>query len=273
MDRKQIIAIGVASLAALGAAFVAKDFIAAKPQPVKTKVVDRVEKTEVLVVTKNVQMGERLHPGLLRWAPWPKETLLPGMITRADQPDAMDPDSPDSLIDARVRTPMVAGEPVLENKVMRKGEGGLMSALLPKGMRALAVKITVESASGGFIMPNDRVDVLLTRRLNEQTFTDTVLENVRVLAIDQKYVADDSDTPAVSTVETATLEVTPEQARVLTRVQSIGELSLALRALAERGDGDLKDDKPRLTPQFARNAGGEIRVFRYGVMGSQPAVN
>jgi len=135
------------------------------------------------------------------------------------------------------------------------------------------VKVSVESASGGFIMPNDRVDVLLTRRIKNQTFTNTVLENVRVLAIDQKYVADQNDSPAVRKLRTATLEVTPEQARVLTRVQSIGELSLALRALAERGDGDLQDEKPRLTPQFARNAGGEIRTFRYGVMGAQAAVN
>ena len=140
-------------------------------------------------------------------------------------------------------------------------------------MRAVAVKVGVETASGGFIMPNDRVDVLLTRRIREQTFTDTVLENVRVLAIDQKYVAEQQDAPAVRKLRTATLEVTPEQARVLARVQSMGQLNLALRSLAERGDGELRDEMPRLAPEFARNGGSEVRVFRYGVMGTQAAVN
>lgn len=266
MERKQIIAIGVASVAALGAAFLTLDFIGSKPRPVK-KVVQKVDKVEVLVVTKNLKMGERIQPGFLAWAPWPKAALLPGMVTRAAQPDAFR-----RFADARARTAMVANEPILENKVIRKGEGGLLSALLPKGMRAVAVKVSVESASGGFIMPNDRVDVLLTRRIKNQTFTDTVLENVRVLAIDQKYVAEQQDSPAVRKLRTATLEVTPEQARVLARVQSIGELNLALRSLAERGDGELKDEMPRLAPEFARNGGGEVRVFRYGVMGTQ-AVN
>lgn len=267
MDRKQIIAIGVASVAALGAAFLTFDLIGSKPKPVK-KVVNKEQKVDVLVVTKNLKMGERIHPGIMAWAPWPKAALLPGMVTRRMQPDAFE-----RYNGARARTPMVANEPILENKVIRKGEGGLLSALLPKGMRAVAVKVSVESASGGFIMPNDRVDVLLTRRINKETFSSTVLENVRVLAIDQKYVAEQQDAPAVKKLRTATLEVTPEQARVLARVQSMGELSLALRSLAERGDGELKDEMPRLAPEFARNGGGEVRVFRYGVMGTQATTN
>ncbi len=267
MDRKQIIAVGVASVAALGAAFLTLDFIGGKPKPVK-QVVKKVDKVDVLVVTRNLRMGERIRPGFLTWAPWPKASLLPGMVTRRMQPNALE-----VFADARARTPMVANEPLLENKVIKKGEGGLLSALLPRGMRAVAVKVSVESASGGFIMPDDRVDVLLTRRMKKETFTSTVLENVRVLAIDQKYVADQQDSPAVRKLRTATLEVTPEQARVLARVQSLGELNLALRSLAERGDGELADEKPRLAPEFARNGGGEVRIFRYGVMGTQAAVN
>ena len=268
-SKRKIITLGVASVTAIFAAMFAKDFISSSRQEPQVVVQQQqVEQTEVLVTTRDVQIGERIQPAMLSWRKWPSSLLLPGMITRDSQPEAIT-----ELENARARMPMVAGEPVLEKKVMKQGNGGMMSSLLSKGMRAVAVKVSLESGAGGFIMPNDRVDVLVTRRIKNRTYTDPVLENVRVLAIDQIYMANDSDKAAVADLRTATLEVTPEQARVLARVQAIGELSLALRSLAERQNAGASEAMPRLSPLFAKNHGGEIRTFRYGVMGAQAVLN
>ncbi len=268
-NKRKIITLGVASVTAIVAAMFARDFISGgQQQPQVVVKQQQVAKTEVLVTTRDVQLGERIQPAMLKWQDWPETLLLPGMITRNSQPEAIN-----DLKNARARMPMVAGEPVLQKKVMKQGDGGMMSSLLTKGMRAIAVKVSIESGAGGFIMPNDRVDVLVTRRIKGQTFTDPVLENVRVLAIDQIYMAKESDKAAVADMRTATLEVTPEQARVLARVQAMGELSLALRSQAERQNAGAEDQMPRLAPMFARNHGGEIRTFRYGMQGTQAALN
>ncbi len=268
-NKNKILTIGAASVAALLAAVFARDFIAGgqqKPQPVVQ--VQEQPKVHVLTATTNLPMGARLRQDVLQWQEWPEDNVLPGMIVREQDENAME-----ELAKARVRVPLVANEPIMDSKIIRKGDGGLLSTLLRKGMRAIAVKVTVESGAGGFIMPNDRVDVLLTRSVDDQTFSDVVLENVRVLAINQTSAADKTDKSAEAELRTATLEVTPLQAKVLARVQSLGELSLVLRGLAEREDGDLADDKPRLSPAFARTGGGNIHLYRYGKFGVQAAQN
>ena len=268
-NKNKILTIGAASVAALLAAVFARDFIAGgqqKPQPVAQ--VQKQPKVHVLAATTNLPMGARLRQDVLQWQEWPEDNVLPGMIVREQDENAME-----ELAKARVRVPLVANEPIMDSKIIRKGEGGLLSTLLHKGMRAIAVKVTVESGAGGFIMPNDRVDVLLTRSVDDQTFSDVVLENVRVLAINQTSAADKTNKSAEAELRTATLEVTPLQAKVLARVQSQGELSLVLRSLAEREDGDLADDKPRLSPAFARTGGGNIHLYRYGKFGVQAAQN
>ncbi len=274
MSRNRIIALGAASAAAIGIAFLARGFLVPEPvQPVQQTVVQQEEKVDVLVLARDVKAGERLTAAKLQWRPWPKSMVISGMITKEDQPDALT-----SIDDKRAKGPMVAGEPLLEGKIAKSGEGGVLAALLPKGMRAIAVKVMVETGAGGFIMPNDRVDVLLTRKItqgNRQpvSVTDTVLENVRVLAIDQQYAADKGEQAAVPEMKTATLEVTPKQAEVLARVQDMGDLTLALRSLAEEGEGNLADAKPRLSPKFAAQAGGDVQLFRFGYSRLAPALN
>ncbi len=268
-NKNKIIAIGAASVVALFAAVLARDFVAGDPKtPQPVAQVERQAMVHVLTVVTDLPMGARLKPDVLRWKEWPEDTLLPGMIVREHEENAIE-----NLTDARVRVPMVANEPVLDNKILRKGQGGLLSTLLRKGMRAIAVKVTVESGAGGFIMPNDRVDVLLTRRIDEQTISHIVLENVRVLAINQTSAADKTDKAAEAQLRTATLEVLPEQAKVLARVQNEGELTLILRSLAEVGESDLADDVPRLSPVFAKSRSGNIRLFRYGKLGVQAVQN
>ena len=267
MSRNRIIALGAASAAAIVIAVIARGFLQPPaPPPVQPRVVQQEEKVDVLVAARDIRPGEKLSAAKLQWRPWPKSMLIDGMISREDQPDAME-----SLENKRARSAMVAGEPVLRGKVSELKDGGVLASLLPKGMRAIAVPVTLQTGAGGFILPGDRVDVLLTRRVNGGTITNTVLENVRVLAIDQQYVADKSDQPAVTELKTATLEVTPKQAEVLAKVQGMGDLSLALRSLAE--DDNLPDAKPRLSPKFASSGGGEIREFRYGVGKLAPALN
>jgi pilus assembly protein CpaB len=137
-------------------------------------------------------------------------------------------------------------------------------------MRAVAVRVSVETGAGGFIMPNDRVDVLLTRKSRGRTLSDTVLSNVRVMAIDQSYrVGDNGKKVADSSIKTATLELEPRQAEVLARAETMGQLSLALRSLADAGDSKLGDDGPRLSPKYASKNGGEVRILRYGIPRTQ----
>ena len=271
MNRKKnrIITLATASVAALLAAMVANNFLAGN-RPVEQPAQQEVKKevVEVLTVTSDLPMGARLRGDMLEWREWPKDNLLPGMIVRSEDENAID-----ELEGARLKAPMVADEPVLRSKVAGKGEGGLLSSLLRKGMRAVALEVTVESGAGGFIMPNDRVDVLLTRNIDGHVSSEVVLENVRVLAINQTSAADKTDKEAESDLRTVTLEVTPLQAKVLARAQSLGQLSLVLRSLSDRGAGAAADDMPRLAPAFARTGGGEIRFYRYGKFGVQASQN
>jgi len=141
-----------------------------------------------------------------------------------------------------VREPILAGEPIVGRKIVRAGDSGYMAAYLEPGMRAMAIRVTVETAAGGFILPGDRVDVLLTRETNlsnvgsddsdRSKFTSaTVMQNVKVLAIDQSTRAGDDEQAVVGA--TATLELGPRDAESLALAKSEGELSLVLRSYAD----------------------------------------
>jgi pilus assembly protein CpaB len=143
-----------------------------------------------------------------------------------------------------VREPILAGEPIVMRKIVRAGDSGYMAAYLEPGMRAMAIRVTVETAAGGFILPGDRVDVVLTRETNlsnagategeRSKFTSaTVMQNIKVLAIDQSTRAGDDEQAVIGA--TATLEVGPRDAETLALAKSEGELSLVLRSYADTG--------------------------------------
>ncbi len=275
MSKKKVMMLGVASAAAITAAMMAKGVMTPAPQPVKVVKQDTVQRTDVLVVAQDVPMGSLIPPSALQWRAWPAQMVEPAMITRNAEPEAIR-----KFAGRRARAPLFRGEPLMPGKVLDPAGGGLLSSLLPEGMRAVAVKISIETASGGFIQPNDRVDVILTRRINDRTVSNIVLHNVRVMAIDQKALPGRQDeknkgesggTIAEANVRTATLAVTEEQAKVLAKVQSMGELSLALRPMAESTAEE--GDNPRLSPMFTKNNAGDVKVFRFGVAGSQPVAN
>ena len=174
------------------------------------------------------------------------------------------------FIGAVVRQPFIKGEPMIASKVVRAGESGYMAVVLPAGMRAMAVGVKVESAAGGFILPGDRVDVILSKEIktnnnngNNLYVTSTVLKNIKVLAIDQVTQPDKNENTVVGA--TATLEITPTDAEVLALVKAEGELSLTLRSYADV-DGPSGHVGPLPKYSTFANAARGVKVFRNGNM-------
>ncbi len=158
-----------------------------------------------------------------------------------------------------VRAPFVAGEPIREPKLVNAKGSGFMAAILPSGMRAVSTQISPETGAGGFILPNDRVDVIMTPRNRDSEkgggTTETILRNVRILAIDQ--TVEEKNGQKVVVGKTATLELSSNQAETLALSQQLGTLSLALRSIA---DGSREDTN---TDDF--DSRRNINVVRFGV--------
>jgi pilus assembly protein CpaB len=218
-------------IGALGAGGVAAWLVvAARPEPV-TKVVEAPPATQdVLVAAGDLLPAQTLTKESLRWQPWPQSALNPIYLTRSSRPDAID-----FLAGAIIRNRLAAGAPIREEDLTPR-HAGYLATVLPAGKRAMAVRISAESTAGGFILPNDRVDVLHSD--GKSPVSHTILSNVRVLAIDQ--VVDDAsknDTSKANVIgKTATLELDPTQAELLTAAQAAGTLSLSLRSAADNDD-------------------------------------
>lgn len=255
--------IAVALVAALGAAFLANGMLTSEP-PVVEKV-EQVETVKVLVAAKDIGVGSTVSNGSLEWQDWPKTALSGRFVTRQPGADALD-----SYKGATARATIIAGEPILDGKLVKMGEGGFMSAILPSGLRAISVKISPESGAGGFILPNDRVDVILTRREraraggNDAFVSEAILTNVRVLAIDQALRGDKNDGASkesqVAIGKTATLALRPLEAEQLARAEATGVISLALRSMADSDPARNADDN---LADFRGT--GSMTVIRYGV--------
>jgi pilus assembly protein CpaB len=171
-----------------------------------------------------------------------------------------------AYVGAVVREPFLAGEPIVDGKVVRAGESGFMAVVLQPGMRAMSVPITVETASGGFILPGDRVDVLLSAQIQSENeegaprkafMANLVLQNVKVLAIDQATQPEKGATTVVGA--TATLEVGPREAEALALAKAQGDLSLVLRSYADVGG-----PTGVATASRTSQRGASVRIFRNG---------
>ncbi len=258
-----VVAIGCAGLAA----YMAMGFLGKKDKRAEAVPVAKFETVDVLVAAKNLQMGERLVGGSVGWQSWPKKTVTSLMITSDAQPDAKT-----KYETARARAAIFEGEPILDKKLVMPNETGFMSAILPKGMRAISVSVSAETGAGGFILPNDRVDVLLTRKVDDGSSkkaaaTETVLTNVRVLAIDQTFrPKGDEDKEYVVADKTATLELDPRQTEVISMVQDLGQLSLTLRSIRENDDVPMADVVPKLSEKYVNGTDtSEMTIIKYGV--------
>jgi pilus assembly protein CpaB len=197
----------------------------------------------------------------MKWVDWPESAVGESFITRESRPDAMD-----KMSGAIARSIIYANEPIREAKLVRS-DRGYMSAILPAGRRAIATAISADTSAGGFILPNDRVDVIMTRRSEKKSgkmnyITETILTNVRVLAIDQTI--EDQDGKKVVVGETATLELGPDEAEILTVAQQMADrLTLALRSLEDSKQAEGSQASHLLSGKD-RKTKGNIRIIRFG---------
>lgn len=209
--------------------------------------------SQVLVAATRLEPGQPLTEAQVRWEPWPAKSASSDLILKSS---GVTPSA--AVAGAVVRAPIVEGEPITYTKIVRSDNGGFMAATLAPGMRAVSINASVVSVAGGFILPNNRVDLMLTQVTGDKHGTTrTVLSDVRVLAIDQ--AVDNKSQKPVSDVKTVTLELTPEQARSITMAQALGTLSLALRSLGDTAENT--------APKGANSAdsSGVVSVIRYGM--------
>ena len=213
---------------------------------------------DVLVAKSDIGLGQSVKPEDLQWQTWPTATASSTLIRRTNRPNATT-----EIIGQIARAPFVSGEPIREQKLVKADGSGFMAAILPTGMRAVSTEITPETGAGGFILPNDRIDVILSKHEKnpdhsgaDMVLSETVLTNIRVLAIDQAPKEKDGQNSVVG--RTVTLELKPEQAETLARVRQTGTLSLALRSIA---DVNLVENN---TDQSQRRS-DSVNVVRYGV--------
>jgi pilus assembly protein CpaB len=220
---------------------------------------------EVLVAKADIGLGQAIKPGDLLWQAWP-EAASNIFIRRGDRPAAAD-----QLVGWIARAPFIVGEPIREQKLVKADGSGFMAAILPAGMRAISTEISPETGAGGFILPNDRVDVILSRRDKnpdragggDLVNSEIILSNIRVLAIDQAPKEKEGQNNVVG--RTATLELKPDQAEMLTRARQSGSLALALRSIADANAAD-----PGSENRTSRR-GNSIDIVRYGVTSSLTA--
>ena len=238
MNTKRIIVLGIALVAASAAAFLARGIMGGGTPKVEAKIAPApIAMSEVLVAASNIQPGRALTADMVKWQSWPQSAVDASFITHAGAPN---------LADAIKNTSIVHGDAT-----------GIMAAQLQPGMRALSISISVDSGAGGFILPNDRVDLMLSTKTNDSpphVKVKTILSDVRVLAVDQTFTEDKNTKTVVG--KTATLELTPSQVELVAAAQNTGMLSLSLRGL---GDNDaLASNKPV-------SEDGPVSVIRYGV--------
>jgi pilus assembly protein CpaB len=262
MAASRIIILGVAVAAAGGAGYVAKNMASAPPPEVVVEAPQQpaVALSEVLVLGGDVPMGQPLADQV-KWQSWPTDAVSDGFITREAEPDAVE-----KLTNSIARVPLFAGEPLRRSKLIGDGQS-FMSSILPSGMRAIATQISADTSAGGFILPNDYVDVIMTRRNANATgggegfITETILKNIRVLAIDQT-IQEDEEGKKVKVGETATLELTPQQAEIITVAQQMADrLTLALRSITDTQEKPA-DEADYLVSGNGRR--GTVRMIRSG---------
>lgn len=246
----RIILLAVAALVVAGlTAFLARQFLldstTTDTQPVAVE-------SEVLVAARNLPQGHIVVEGDFRWAPWPEANRPPNYIVRGGENA-----NPRNLWGQVVRYGIVAGEPIVRGRIVGPGQRGYLAAVLSEGMRAITIPIGNISGIAGFVFPGDRVDVMLTRAARDNRGTlhqvsETVLKNVRVLAVDRRVNDQAKGNPQVGS--TVTIEVTPKIAEKVTILRRLGRISLVLRSLRFDENGEVEimdpsDDLPISTEQ------------------------
>ena len=260
MKAARIVVLVVAVGAGGVAAYLASGSGEPPPAPPPPKPVAQIDTVEILVAKNDIAMGQVVSGQDIAWQVWPTSAASSHFVRRKDRPNAIE-----QLTGSIARSPFVAGEPIREAKLIKANGSGFMAALLPSGMRAISTEISPETGAGGFILPNDRVDVLLTRRDRETEkatgieahTSETILTDVRVLAIDQTI--EEKNGQRVVVGKTATLELSPRQAETLAVSRQRGTLSLALRSLIDANARVAAPDDD------GKTANRRLNMVRFGV--------
>jgi pilus assembly protein CpaB len=285
----RVLVLGVALAAGGVAAYLALNLgPAAAPATTVVELAPQIETQDVLVANADLGQGQKLNAENIRWQRWPDEAINPGYIQKQARPDALE-----KLQGSVVRSQFIAGEPIREAKLANPGSG-FLSAILPSGKRAIAVRVSAQNTAGGFILPNDRVDVVQTitqqssSDAQPQTVSRTILTNVKVLAIDQSIDEQGGGSAeaegegegggngeSVVVGKTATLELDPRQVELITAAETAGTLSLSLRSFADVGEVAIATPPPapprpaatvraQPAPVPPPKELGKVRIFRSG---------
>lgn len=255
MKAAQLVVLGIALTAGAGAMMLMSSSNDGQPAPVQAQ---RTDLVDVLVAAKDIELGAAVSAEDLRWQAWPSDAANAVFVQRASAPEAIQ-----NTAGSIARSPFVAGEPIRPDKLIKGNGSGYMAAILPAGMRAISIEISPETGAGGFILPNDRVDVLLTRRLagrngRDESYTETLSENVRVLAIDQMVTEQNGAKVVVG--KTATLELSPAQSEKISLSRQQGVIALALRSLVDSSPTSASPDA-----SVQRKPGDSVTVVRFGI--------
>jgi pilus assembly protein CpaB len=259
MKAARLVVLGVAVAAGGIAAYLAAGSKAPPPPPPAP--VAPLETVDVLVAKTDLSRAEVIENQDIGWQTWPAAAANSSFIKKSERPNAIN-----DFVGAIVRVSMVAGDPIRDPYVVMAKGSGFMAAVLPQGMRAVAVEVSPESSAGGFILPDDHVDVVLTRRDKaaekatgvEKFVSDTILRNVRALAVDQTI--DEKSGTKVALGKTVTLELTQGQAETLALSRQLGTISLTLRSLLDSGSSSAEGGEDN-----AKDKHGPINTVRFGV--------
>jgi pilus assembly protein CpaB len=236
---------------------------------------------EILVAKTEIPLGKFVTVDDFKWQPWPEDSKTGAFIDKEASPDALE-----KVVGAVAAAPMSEGEPVISDRLVHPGQAGFMAALLTPGMRAVSIEISPETAAGGFIQPNDRVDVIVTREVEarsdsasggtiQNVRSDLILENIRVLAIDASYApplvekTEDGSAPnpgssAALEGSRATLELSEQDSTLIASAKRAGDISLVLRSVSELQDKSGATNVGRIYRDGLPRESIGIRVYRYG---------
>jgi len=235
MDVKKLVLLIGALIIAAVTAITAKNMFsgASAPQASATPVVPAGP--EVLVATRALPVGTIIDAEAFKYQMWPQGLVQPAYFIKGQGTI-----KPSDLIGTVVRNEITAGQPINKGSLIKPGERGFLAAALGPGMRAITVAVSPTSGVAGFVFPGDRVDIVLTQQVQgggdgpPLKASETILRNVRVLATDQRMTSQDAEGKAVvQNASTVTLEATPKIAEKIAVAQTIGQLSLSLRSIAD----------------------------------------
>ena len=255
MNTKRLAVLGFAGVMAIAAALLARGAMGGGTPKAVAKVAPPMPMSEVLVASTNLQPGHALTADQVRWQRWPSASVDASFISRKSVT------SIDVAVKGTVvRTPIIAGQPIADTAIVHAQAAGFMSALLMPDMRAVSINVAADTGAGGFILPNDHVDVILARKLDgnpPRVAAKTILSDVRVLAVDQTF-KQEKDTKTVIG-KTATLELTPSQAQSVAAAENMGTISLSLRPLTD-SDTPVASNLPS-----GDDHGDPVSIIRYGI--------